>query len=38
VLQLPNARLVTYPAVGHGVGRVLDAALDEVASFIGANT
>ncbi len=38
VLQLPNARLVTYPNVGHGVARVLDAALDEVASFIGANT
>jgi predicted alpha/beta-hydrolase family hydrolase len=38
VLRLPNARLVTYPGVGHGVGRVIDAALDEVASFVGANT
>lgn len=35
---LPNATLVTYPRVGHGVGPVLEKALDEVASFIGANT
>jgi predicted alpha/beta-hydrolase family hydrolase len=38
VRQLPNARLVTYPGVGHGVNRVLDAALDEVTAFIAANT
>ena len=35
---LPNARLVTYPGVGHGVGPVIDAALDEVAEFLSANT
>jgi uncharacterized protein len=38
VRQLPNARLVTYPGVGHGVKPVLDAALDEVNAFIRANT
>ena len=38
VTRLPHGRLVTYPGVGHGVGPVLDAALDEVAAFIGANT
>ena len=38
VRQLPNAHLVTYPRVGHGVGRVLGAALDEVASFVAGNT
>lgn len=38
VARLPSATLVTYPGVGHGVGPVLEAALDEVASFIGANT
>jgi predicted alpha/beta-hydrolase family hydrolase len=36
--RLPNGRLVTYPGVGHGVAPVLDAALDEVAAFIGAHT
>jgi pimeloyl-ACP methyl ester carboxylesterase len=35
---LPHATLVTYPRVGHGVGPVLDAALDETAAFIAANT
>jgi predicted alpha/beta-hydrolase family hydrolase len=35
---LPNGRLVTYPGQGHSLTRVLDAALDEVATFIGANT
>jgi predicted alpha/beta-hydrolase family hydrolase len=34
VEQLPNARLVTYPRVGHGLGPVLDAALDEVTRFL----
>jgi hypothetical protein len=38
VLQLPNARLVTYPGVGHGVGPVLDQALDEVEAFVRAIT
>ena len=38
VARLPRATLVTYPGVGHGVGPVLEAALDEVTSFIGANT
>jgi predicted alpha/beta-hydrolase family hydrolase len=35
---LPRGRLVSYPGVGHGVAPVLDAALDEVDAFIGANT
>jgi predicted alpha/beta-hydrolase family hydrolase len=35
---LPNATLVTYPGVGHGVGPVLEAALDEVDAFLDANT
>ncbi len=38
VRLLPHATLITYPRVGHGVGPVLDTALDEVAAFIGANT
>jgi predicted alpha/beta-hydrolase family hydrolase len=38
VKQLPNARLVTYPGVGHGVRPVLEAALDEADAFIRANT
>jgi predicted alpha/beta-hydrolase family hydrolase len=38
VAQLPRATLRTYPGVGHGVGAVLDDALDAVASFIGTNT
>jgi predicted alpha/beta-hydrolase family hydrolase len=36
--QLPEATLVTYPGVGHGVGPVLDQALDEVDAFLTANT
>lgn len=31
--QLPNARLVTYPRVGHGLDIVLDDALDRIATF-----
>jgi predicted alpha/beta-hydrolase family hydrolase len=31
VRRLPNARLVTYPGIGHGLVPVLDRALDEVA-------
>ena len=38
VQQLSAARLVTYPGVGHGVGPVLDQALDEVDTFLRANT
>ena len=38
VEQLPRATLRTYRGVGHGVGPVLDEALDEAASFIVANT
>lgn len=34
VPRLPDARLVTYPGIGHGLERVLDAALDEVAAFV----
>ena len=32
--RLGDARLVTYPRVGHGLGRILDEALDEVAAFV----
>jgi predicted alpha/beta-hydrolase family hydrolase len=32
--RLSDARLVTWPRVGHGLGPVLDAALDEVARFL----
>jgi len=38
VNQLSAATLVTYPGVGHGVGPVLDEALDEVDTFLRANT
>lgn len=38
VNQLPAATLVTYPGVGHGVGPVLDEAIDEVDAFLRANT
>ena len=33
VTRLPDGSLVTYPGVGHGLGRVLDDALDRVAAF-----
>jgi pimeloyl-ACP methyl ester carboxylesterase len=36
--RLPNASLVTYPGVGHGVGPVLDDALDAADAFLRANT
>jgi predicted alpha/beta-hydrolase family hydrolase len=32
--RLPNARLVTYPRVGHGLRPVLDEAVSVAASFI----
>ncbi|CAN5520716.1 hypothetical protein BH23CHL10_BH23CHL10_12900 [soil metagenome] len=34
VRRLPNAKLVTFPGVGHGLDKVLDAALDQVAAFL----
>jgi uncharacterized protein len=34
--RLPEARLVTYQGVGHGLLPVLDEALDQVAAFLGA--
>jgi len=36
--RLGDARLVTYPRVGHGLGRVLDAALDQIAAFVSSCT
>ncbi len=36
--QLPDARLVTYPGLGHSLSAVLEQALSEVEVFIGANT
>ena len=35
---LPDARLRTFPRLGHGLGPALDAALDEVAAFVGERT
>ena len=32
--RLPQARLVTYPKVGHSLKPVLDQALDEAAAFV----
>lgn len=32
--RLADARLVTYPRVGHGLAPVLDPALDEIAAFV----
>jgi predicted alpha/beta-hydrolase family hydrolase len=36
--RLRQATLVTYAGVGHGLGPVLEAALDAVAEFLGSNT
>lgn len=36
VSQLPDATLITYRGVGHGLGPVLDDALDRVADFASA--
>jgi predicted alpha/beta-hydrolase family hydrolase len=36
VKRLPDAELVTYPRLGHGLGPVLDDALDRVAAFVSA--
>lgn len=38
VTRLPDATLITYPGVGHGLGRVLDDALDRVSSFVTEHT
>jgi uncharacterized protein len=35
VPMLPDGTLRTYPRLGHGLGPVLDDALDRVASFLG---
>jgi uncharacterized protein len=32
---LPDAELITYPRLGHGLKPVLDDALDQVATFLG---
>jgi predicted alpha/beta-hydrolase family hydrolase len=34
VVTLPDAELVTYPALGHGLATVLDDALDRIARFL----
>lgn len=34
VARLRDAELVTYPNVGHGVGPVIDDALDRIAAFV----
>lgn len=34
VKRLPNAELVAYPNVGHGLTPVLDDALDRIAAFV----
>ena len=33
VTKLPDARLITYPRLGHSLNRVLDDALDHIAEF-----
>jgi len=38
VERLPDATLRTWPGLGHGLGPVLDEAMDEVASFIAGRT
>jgi predicted alpha/beta-hydrolase family hydrolase len=34
VRRLPNAELIVYPGVGHGIGPVFEDALDRVAAFV----
>jgi predicted alpha/beta-hydrolase family hydrolase len=36
--RLPDAVLRTWPNLGHGLGPVLDEAMDEVAAFVGSRT
>jgi predicted alpha/beta-hydrolase family hydrolase len=31
---LPNAQLVTYPGIGHGLNRVREDALDRIAAWL----
>jgi predicted alpha/beta-hydrolase family hydrolase len=38
VAQLADARLITYPGIGHGLDSVLEQALDEVAQFVRTHT
>jgi predicted alpha/beta-hydrolase family hydrolase len=38
VKRLPDATLTTYPGVGHGLGPVLDDALDRIAAFASQRT
>jgi predicted alpha/beta-hydrolase family hydrolase len=33
---LASGRLITYPRLGHGLGPVLDDALDHIAAFVAA--
>ena len=35
VPRLPDAELVTYPGIGHGLDRVRDDALDRIAAWLG---
>ena len=35
VTRLPHAELVTYPGVRHGIGPVLEDALDRIAAWVG---
>ena len=32
--RLPSAELVVYPGLGHGIGPVLEVALDRIAAFL----
>lgn len=34
VTQLPEATLLTYPRIGHGLAGMEDVALDEIVSFV----
>lgn len=34
VARLPHAKVVVYPGVGHGIGPVLDDALDQIVSWM----
>jgi hypothetical protein len=35
VPAIPDARLVTYPGIGHGLNRVREDALDRIAAWLG---
>jgi predicted alpha/beta-hydrolase family hydrolase len=32
--RLPSAELIVYPGIGHGIGPVIEDALDQVAAFV----